>query len=266
VHFRGRRSGVGVSVGGGANALLISRVQCSVRVWSHQHFRHPTLDSMRAMSAEVPSNPLQLLDDSCSSLDAIDQLYLEDFASTSSTFCPTLEPRPNLQSLRLSLSFEDKTEEAYRFALKRLMHLAPNLQRLSFNGGYVFRPEEESAQAVLDELRRLRSHLDMLSSVLVNERVPVLRLHFSAIFAFDENTIRSADVPEMLRKIFNFCDDIDERCVLKRGILDFIYTSNGVPLTVRLLFNVSILKNFLTAKRSRFADGSSANLSRFFKF
>jgi hypothetical protein len=70
----------------------------------------------------------------------------------------------------------------------------------------------------------------------------------------------------MLKDIFDFSDDIDGKFV-KRGILDFIYiTTNGLPFTIRLLLNVPLLKNFVPFTRNRFCDGSSASLSRFFKF
>lgn len=80
----------------------------------------------------------------CNTLDVVDQLYLEDFASTSS-YCQNIEPKHNLQTLRLSISFEDSknNEEFYTQSLKQLRQLAPNLQRLSFSGGYIYNPDEE---------------------------------------------------------------------------------------------------------------------------
>lgn len=138
----------------------------------------------------------------------------------------------------------------------------------------------QTASAVHDELRRLRSHFDMLSSIFISSKLPMLRIKFSAIFTFHEKvafnhlfkhvypqfqTINSANVPKMLKNVFDFYDDIDDR-FLKRGILDFIYIADGgLPFTVRLLVNVPILRDFVPFQRNRFCDSSSASLSRFFK-
>lgn len=137
----------------------------------------------------------------------VDQIYLEDFASTSAIYSQ-LKSQVNLQSLRLSISFEESdrisSRELYTMAVKRLKCLFPNLQRLSLNGGYIYRPAKEvqlirfkisiksismfqTTEAVIDEVCHLRHHLDMLSSILVESKVPFLRLNFSAIFAFEEN-------------------------------------------------------------------------------
>jgi len=206
------------------------------------------------------------------SLDIVDQLYLEDFASTGK-FDSKLIPRRNIKTLRLSITFENtdvsakgQLEQLYVQSINNLKQLTPNLQSISFDGGYIYRPDEETVQAVLSELKLLRSHLEMLSSLFISQGLPVLRLHFSAIFAFDEKTIYEANVPDMLKNVFDFCDDIDGKFV-QRGILNFIYiTTNGLPFTIRLLLNVPILKNFVPFTRTRFCDGSSESLSRFFKF
>lgn len=60
----------------------------------------------------------------------------------------TTEPRVNLETLRLSVSFEvpedgQSTEEFYRQAVQQLKVVAPNLQSICFEGGYVYRSDEE---------------------------------------------------------------------------------------------------------------------------
>ncbi|KAI6184970.1 hypothetical protein M3Y97_00654000 [Aphelenchoides bicaudatus] len=221
--------------------------------------------------AGVSTDPNNLLNEETCSLDLTDQFYLEDLcASTSaSTFYSTLTPRMNLEKLRLSLSFEcpeadESAEDFYKRGVLRLKELAPNLQKLNFEGGYVYRSPEENTQAVADELQRLRCHLDMLSSIFIANKLPVLRLHFSAIFTFEERTIRSSNVPDLLKETFDFCDHIVDERLLQRGLIDFIYITNGLPFTIRLLTNVFILRDFVPLERNRFCDGTSEGILRFF--
>ncbi|KAI6227680.1 hypothetical protein M3Y99_01230000 [Aphelenchoides fujianensis] len=184
-------------------------------------------------------------------LDLVDEIYLEDFGLLNRVpgFRTT---QSEVSSLRLGISFVHSTDSSfYSKAVDRLLEATPHLCSLELEGGYIYRPEKETADELRAEVRRLRDHLEQLAALFAARRLPLRRLHFSAVFCFDQQTAKEAELPDSLSELFGFTKDAP----LKRDILDFLYvTKAGLVVSARLSPAVHFLREFVPFGRSRFHD------------
>ncbi|KAI6228595.1 hypothetical protein M3Y99_01210300 [Aphelenchoides fujianensis] len=184
-------------------------------------------------------------------LDLVDEIYLEDFGVLDRV--PSLRAaKAGVASIRLGISFVHSTDSSfYSKAVDRLLEATLHLCSVELEGGYIYRPNEETADELRAEVRRLRDHLEQLAALFAARRLPLRRLHFSAVFCFDQQAAKEAELPELLSELFGFPKDAP----LKRDILDFLYvTKAGVVASVRLSPTVHFLREFVPFGRSRFHD------------
>ncbi|KAI6220144.1 hypothetical protein M3Y99_01616400 [Aphelenchoides fujianensis] len=200
--------------------------------------------SVVAMSAEATS---PLLPGNSADLDVESKVNLEDFHSADE------QPNPHVKSLALAVSFENGTtaenERFYAQAIANLRKATPNLESVSFDGGYIFNPKEDNAETFKAEVKALDEHFKLLARLFKSAGLNVKKVHFVGMWTFEQKTVEAADYANLLTKTFDL--KADEKPAAFQA--NFTKQIDGIPFEVKLSLSISILKNS-DANRSRFYD------------
>ncbi|KAI6223230.1 hypothetical protein M3Y95_00867500 [Aphelenchoides besseyi] len=234
---------------------------CSFVCFLTQHFSSNKMDEKRTTRTVCSSallflvlvvvmsdsvNAKSLLSGTKSDLNLEDQVYLEDFHSSQQ------EPNTHVQSLQLSVSFENGTtgenEKFYTTAIENLKKSAPQLKTLSLNGGYLFNPKEDSATTFTKEAQALHDHFELLARLFRTQKLPVKSVNFVGMQTFSPKSVDDANYESVVNKSFELKD-----ATYKDRSVVFSKQYDQTPFTVILHFSLTVLKGS-DENRSRFYD------------
>ncbi|KAI6181574.1 hypothetical protein M3Y98_00843500 [Aphelenchoides besseyi] len=196
----------------------------------------------------------QYFDPEPTELSLEDRVYLEDFYD-----CDNEPTNVRLQKLALSLTFENgtpaETEALYIRATANLKKIAPNVQSITFNGGYLLNPIDETPEAFRKELVELKSHFDILGRLFKENGLPVKHVQFSVMETFEDYTLNDANYSELINELFAYELQSEEREHYKAT---FTYVADGTPFLVKCFFNNTNLRDREPKTRRRFYNAMSS--------
>ncbi|KAI6223826.1 hypothetical protein M3Y99_01423400 [Aphelenchoides fujianensis] len=131
-------------------------------------------------------------------------VWLEDFAAIARP-----QPQPAVRSLDFSVSLAGgldgdlgQLHAFYGRCARNLRRAAPRLRWIGWNGGYVFNPENGTAQELEDELRLLHAHLAFLSATAARFGWELGAFDFHAVLVAEPAVVRAAHLAPLLRELF----------------------------------------------------------------
>ncbi|KAI6223814.1 hypothetical protein M3Y99_01422200 [Aphelenchoides fujianensis] len=145
-------------------------------------------------------------------------VWLEDFAAIARP-----QPQPAVRSLDFSVSLAGgldgdlgQLHAFYGRCARNLRRAAPRLRWIGWNGGYVFNPENGTAQELEDELRLLHAHLAFLSATAARFGWELGAFDFHAVLVAEPAVVRAAHLAPLLRELFGRAPTAAEERARKR--------------------------------------------------
>lgn len=114
-----------------------------------------------------------------------------------------------LSTLLYTPDTED-TDEFYSTALGNMKKHAPKIRTLNLYGGHVWRPENVSVEAVQDEVKYTKQHLQGLLSALKKQKIKVTSNVMTVLLVVDDKTQKESNFEKFIGEQFGKDSIVDD--------------------------------------------------------